>query len=481
MSLELKSNFKKFLLYFFDKIENAPDRVDRMEFKVLDFHNDIIGHLQNLVLDKDYYKLNSVNLAINIPPRHGKSMLVCYWVAWCYAINQGCNFIYTSYSMQLALTMSMQIKRIIQSEYYFALFPKTKLGKNETAAEKWKIKNGGTFKASSLGGELTGFGAGVGSKEFGGAIIIDDPLKPEDARYDRMRINAIAKYTETLKSRKNSVSNTPFVMIMQRLHLEDLTGYALKNETEQWKHVKYACLNEKTNTALWEEKMSSKILLNLKLADPKIFYGQYQQEPIIDGGNLIKTNWFKEYHLDELKNLRINKIFIVGDTAFKVKEYNDFSVLTVFATDGKSLFVLDMLKGKWEGTPLEAQVVNLWNKWKDIRLGVLNVKCQGLHVEDKASGIRLIQDLRSKGIPVFAVQRVKDKLSRFYEAELSFSGGRIFLPLHDFKVKQEIIAECSTFSADMSHKHDDVVDTLIDGVQIGLSKISNIWAMMGKD
>ena len=296
-----------------------------------------------------------------------------------------------------------------------------------------------------------------------------------------MRVNAIAKYTETLKSRKNSVSNTPFVMIMQRLHLEDLTGYVLENEAKQWKHIKYSCLNEETNTALWEEKMSSEILTHLKLSDPKIFYGQYQQEPIIDGGNLIKTDWFKEYHFDDLKTLRINKIFIVADTAFKVKEYNDFSVLTVFATDGKSLFVLDMLRGKWEGTPLEAQVISLWNKWKDTRIGMLNVKCQGLHVEDKASGIRLIQDLRAKSIPVFAVERVKDKLSRFYEAELSFSGGRIFLPLHDFKIRQEIIAECSAFSADMSHKHDDIVDTLIDGVQIGLAKSGNIWAMMGKD
>lgn len=482
-------SFEAFLVYFYDKVENPQRAKTRKQFVVKDFHKEIITHLQKIVLDENYKNSNSVNTIINIPPRHGKSTIMDYWVVWGYTINPYCNFIYTSYSQSLAHKMSQTIKDIMGCEEFKELYPEITFHKKKDAKGIWSLKNGGEFVATALGGQITGFGAGNIGNEFGGAIIIDDPLKPDDAKYPKKRQNALDYYTDTLKSRKNSPS-TPIVLIMQRLHTEDLTGHLLENEKKDWTHFKFKAVNEEKNTAIWEEVKSFRELAEIKISEPKIYYGQYQQEPIIEGGNLIKQNWFRYFNYEDTLKLRLNKVFIVGDTAFKTKEHNDYTVFTLFASDGVNLYVLDMIRGKWEATPMEAELTKLWDKWKNINIGFMSVKCQGIYIEDKGSGTGLIQTLKSKGMPIRDVERSnmyskdkrsKDKLTRFYEMELYFSSGRIYLPNWDLRIKQEIITECIRFTADMSHKHDDIVDTLIDGALIGLAKASNtLVSMYGK-
>lgn len=480
-----KTDFESFLVYFYDKLKNPKNATERKQFTVKFFHKEILRELQNLVLSNCGNTLevqSAINYLINFPPRHGKSTILCYWIAWCFTINLQCNFIYTSYSQGLVHKMSQEIKDIMECPEFVDMYPNIKFHKKKDAKGIWSIQGGGEFIATALGGQIVGFGAGNTATQFGGAIIIDDPLKPDDAKYPRKRQNALDYYNNTLKSRRNSIANTPIILIMQRLHVDDLAGYILENEPKDWKHYKYVAFDENKGQALWENVMSAKELMKLKLIDPKIYYGQYQQEPIIEGGNLIKAQWFRTFSLQDLATLMIKKVYIVGDTAFKTQEHHDYSVFTVFATDNLNVYILDMVRGKWEATPLHNALLELWEKWKSMPIGLNKVKCQGLHIEDKVSGTGLIQNFQREGIPITPIPRTqKDKSVRFSEVELYFSNGRVFLPSWDLKTKQEIIAECIQFTGDMSHKHDDIVDTLIDGVQIGLVRIHNtLISMYGK-
>ena len=131
--------------------------------------------------------------------------------------------------------------------------------------------------------------SGVSGDEFGGALIVDDALKASNVKSQAEMQNAIDYYNNTLKSRLNNQRKTPIIVIMQRLALEDLTGYLLENEPDDWDIIKLQGLNEDTGEALWEEKYPADELLKLKKINPFVYYGQYQQEPIVIGGSVIKT------------------------------------------------------------------------------------------------------------------------------------------------------------------------------------------------
>jgi predicted phage terminase large subunit-like protein len=154
-----------------------------------------------------------------------------------------------------------------------------------------------------------------------------------------------------------------------------------------------------------------------------------------------------------------------------VKEHNDFSVFSVWgvATDG--LYWLDMVKGKWEAPELRKKAVEVWEKWANFGKGN---QCTGLYVEDKSSGTGMIQDLqRYSGIPVIPVERNKDKLTRL-ESVLSYiEAGKVKLPRNNENMTKEIISESEAFTRNDSHSHDDIIDTMIDGIEIGL-RVPNV-------
>lgn len=432
----------------------------KREFIFKPFHLDIIKRLEALV----FGTAEKQNLLINMPPRMGKSQLMQYFIAWGYAINKQSNFILTSYGDSLVLKFSDTVKSIVDSELYRLLFS-VEIDKKNKAKEFWKTTDGGELRATSMGGTITGFGAGVMEDCWGGAMIIDDPLKADDYKSEAELANCIDFYTNTLKSRLNNTSKTPIILIMQRLSVDDLTGYILANEAENWEHVKYQGLDEDNETALWPEKVPVNTLLEWKKLLPFFYYSQYQQEPIILGGAVIKREWFNYYSVGKV--YEYTQIFIVGDTAMKVKQHNDYSVFGVFGvTDMGKLHLLDLVRGKWEAPDLKRQLVNLWNVW-------VEKGCSAVYVEDKASGIGLIQELKAlTGIPIIGLKADKDKLTRVEAALPHIEAGNLLLPCNEsYGNNPDILAECEAFTRDDSHKHDDIVDVLAYGVQQGLSKI----------
>ncbi|MGX2974478.1 phage terminase large subunit [Ursidibacter arcticus] len=228
-------------------------------------------------------------LIINIPPRYSKTEIaVVNFVAWCFGIVPDCEFIHASYSSTLAVNNSSNIRSLIQHEAYQEIFPNVTL--DSEAKNHWTTSQGGVFYATGAGGTITGFGAGKQRDGFGGAILIDDPHKADEARSEVMRQNVIDWFQNTVESRKNDPKNTPIIVIMQRLHENDLAGWLLNGGNgEEWELLCLPAIQD-DGTALWAEKHSIEQLRQMERAAPYMFAGQYMQRPAPLEGGVFKPS-----------------------------------------------------------------------------------------------------------------------------------------------------------------------------------------------
>ena len=227
-------------------------------------------------------------LIINVPPRYSKTELaVVNFIAWAMGRVPDAEFIHTSYSTALAVTNSAAVRGVIQHEAYADVFPGVRLASD--AQHHWRTTAGGVMYATGAGGTITGFGAGKHREGFGGAIIVDDPHKADEARSDVVREGVIDWFQNTLESRKNS-PETPIVLIMQRLHERDLSGWLLGGGNgEAWEHLCLSAWGD-DGAPLWPEKHSAEDLERMERASPYTFAGQYRQRPAPPEGGLFRPD-----------------------------------------------------------------------------------------------------------------------------------------------------------------------------------------------
>lgn len=283
-----------FTRYFFVKRYNRKFVVGE--------HHEIISAALERVFSGEISRL-----IINIAPRYGKTELaVKNFIAAGLALNPAAKFIHLSYSDDLALDNSEETKNIVQSEEYQQLFPEVQIKKDSKSKKKWYTTKGGGVYATSSAGQVTGFGAGTVDDEdadiseftdidnklmFGGALVIDDPIKPEDADSELVRSRINMRFDSTLSNRVNS-RNTPIVIIMQRLHEQDLCGYLQDNEKGKWTVVSLPSIKE-SGEALWPFKHTIEELNDLKDRNPIVFERQHMQNPMPISGRMYKT--FRTY------------------------------------------------------------------------------------------------------------------------------------------------------------------------------------------
>lgn len=225
------------------------------------------------------YRGEVTRLIINIPPRYSKTEILMKFIAWTMGHHPDAENIHVSYAAGLAVTNSAGIREEVQHEAYLDIFPQMRLGK--AADYHWTTSKGGVMYASGIGGTLTGYGAGKMREEWGGGIFIDDPHKADEAKSDVIRGGVLNFYDGTLKSRANDPARTPQVLIMQRLHEEDLAGYLLAGGSgEKWEHLNLSVWQDEADTQpLWPEKHSAEALRIMEKAAPYVFAGQYRQRP----------------------------------------------------------------------------------------------------------------------------------------------------------------------------------------------------------
>ena len=278
-----ETDFLFFVRYFFKK---------RFGYNfIVNSHHKVIADTLTRVVNGEITRL-----VINMPPRYGKTeMAVICFIAWCIAKNKSSKFIHLSYSDDLALDNSAQVKEIIQSEEFTDLWD-IELKKDSKSNKKWYTDTRGGVYATAAGGAVTGFGAGStdDSEGFGGAIIIDDPLKVDDADSDKQRDRVNNRLNTTIKSRVNS-RKTPIILIMQRIHDEDASGFVLDGGTnEHWEHLNISAETE-NGEALWPWKHTFEELQVMRKADKYTYSGQYLQQPIPDDGIYFTKDSFNWY------------------------------------------------------------------------------------------------------------------------------------------------------------------------------------------
>jgi predicted phage terminase large subunit-like protein len=416
------------------------------------FHKELCRTLERVVT-------GDINrLIINVPPRSGKTeVAVKAFIAWCMGIFPDAEFIHASYAQTLATANTAEIREIMSHEAFAAVFGAPKYRNDTNAKDHFKTKDGGHVYATGAGGTITGFGAGKMRDYFGGAIVVDDPHKAGEAASDTMRQNVLNWFTTTLESRKNS-RETPIILIMQRLHEEDLSGFLLDGGNgEKWHHLVIPAIDPDGNS-FWPENSNFEIdnLRRMEKSNSYVFAGQYMQRPAPIGGGIFKDSWWQYYTIEPAFEWR----GIYADTAQKTKEENDYSVLQCWGrTKEGQRYLIDQIRGKWESPELRDQARAFWNKHR----AVSNGKLRHMKVEDKVSGTDLIQTLRREGLPVLGVQRGTDKVTRALDAAPYVESGNVFLP-RNAPWLSDFLQEASYFP---NGKHDDQLDPMFDAVTDG--------------
>jgi predicted phage terminase large subunit-like protein len=334
-----------------------------------------------------------------------------------------------------------------------------------------------------MGCGITGFGAGKLREAFGGCIIIDDPLKAQDYRSPAARESAMAYINATLKSRRNrkDTPTTPMVLIMQRLHPQDPAGQLLQQERDQWTVVKIPAINE-LGESIWPGRIGLEELAMMKDVDPDTYWAQYMQEPSTSKTTIFKPEWWRYWRDRREMEKSITLKIITADTAFEEKTSADWSVFQCWGfVSGAGMVLLDQIRGQWGYPDLTKAVKLFWEKHSSSRpkeLGYSVTPATELWIENKASGISIIQTLRSVGIPARKWEpkdkTPKDKVGRAKHSTMPLAAGRIYIPdpkMLGFEWVDRFVNEATCFAADGGALNDDQVDAYTEA--------SSIWQERG--
>lgn len=401
-------------------------------------------------------------LIINIPPRCLKSMCSSvFWPAWLLANDPSRKIITASYSKDLGLKHSQDCRFVMQSHWYRSFFPDAAILKTQNTKSKFLTKLHGFRFTTSVNSTLTGEGA-----DF---IIVDDPQTPSQIFSKTGRQKTIRWFEQTLMSRLNDQKNGAIVVVMQRLHTNDLSGHLLRSN--QWellsipiinnKAIHYKCGNyvyqRTANEILDSRRYNAQTLQQLQheLGD-YAFNAQYKQEPHSAESSLIKKSWFKYFDCQSLLSSTPHmQIYQSWDCAIKDGAYNDYTVCLTVAHHNDSYYILDIFRGKVEYPKLKNIILHYYNKYQP----------KSVLIEDKASGQQIIQELRliqhkqeesRTPMQVIPVTPKYDKVTRLMLVSPIIANGQVILPSNT-----PWVGEFEDELLDFPHaKHDDQVDAL---------------------
>lgn len=440
----------------------------QMAFKTLEPYSQY-HHSPHIDLIADYlmqtYHGDKNNLIINMPPSMMKSLSVSVaYAAWILGKAPQTKIMCVSYSEDLARDLSMKTQKLMNAEFYKLLFPETIINSNRLTQLECFASVGGGRYAVSTGGAIAGFGVDI--------IIIDDPIKPTDANSKRLE-NCNRWFTENIYQRLNNKNTGSIIVVMQRVHENDLTGFLLSKQIN-WQHLSIPAIAEtdeyyklksgdvytrKLGQALHPQRESLKQLKQVKHnLSSTIFTVQYQQRPAPAQGSIIKAKWFMRHHETQYPQERYLKIIVQSwDTAISEKDSADYSVGITFAfykVHGVyRYYILDVIRKKMEFPKLLQTIKKARNKY-------YYVYPTHVVVEDIGVGKAVIQALEEQDIEIESHKPTGDKYTRLVTTTDVLETGQIYLPkqapwLDDF------IQELTHFP---NAKHDDQVDAFSQGL-----------------
>lgn len=459
-STACKESFVLFLRVFFLYTNQAP-------FIMADFHKTIAKTLEDV--SKGY--VDEKVIILNLPVGSGKSTIVELWKAWNYARNKDLAFAYVSHSQENVTKLSKEVRDIVDCDLYFKYFG-IELNDSEKAKTDWSLKDGslkGGLRARSVGsGSITGLDAGNPAvKGFNGALVCDDLMSAGNELYKNKRKLLEILFNRKLYTRRRT-PRTKTILIMQRLHKDDLTAYVIeKYKKDGVLVIKVPALKD-DGTSFWQRMKPVDELLNLKERDIYTFQAQYQQEPIESGGSVIDVDMFNFYRLEMLNTMQFEYKIITADTALtknKPKEQNsefssdtDYSVFQCWGVIGNNAYLIDTVKERIKVAMLRTEATAFFNKHND---GLI----RAFYIEDAVSGVGLAQELANDGLPVDDLQPAgRNKLTRCRNILMYLQLGMVYLP-EDASFTTDLLAECRDFTGEDGVGHDDQVDALVYAIE----------------
>lgn len=413
--------------------------------------------------DKEY------DLIVNIPPGTTKSTITTIvFPIWLWMNDPSIRIISNSYSLSVSIEHSMRSRDILDSDKFKTLFPEIRIRGDKSGKQHYENVFGGTRYAVSTGGSVTGSHAHI--------IINDDPQNPSQAGSESGRLVA-NEHTKTLSTRKVNKSLTPTILIMQRLHEKDVTGYMLEKKEGAIRHIKLPSeITEETRA--FPEYLNSKYIDGVYLDKNRLsranmdealmdlgsrgYNGQFLQNPTAEGGDIIKEEWIPiitrdEFNLLHYKNGEPFEFFL--DTAYTDKTENDPSGIIACCKIGNNLYITKAMKVRKEFPEL-LRFIPEWVKSNgyDSRSSV--------RIEPKANGLSVIQTLqRSTDLNVTKIPAPRDdKKARLNAVSAKIESGRVIIVEGSWN--DEFIHEVTSFP---NASHDEYVDVMVYAINHFLS------------
>ncbi|SFN24900.1 phage uncharacterized protein (putative large terminase), C-terminal domain-containing protein [Nitrosospira briensis] len=414
-------------------------------------------------------------LIVNLPPRHLKSHCISIaFVAWYLGHHPAGHVICASYGKDLAEKLARDCRAVMQSAWYRSAFG-TRISHLRQAVDDFMTTQQGTRMATSVGGVLTGRGADL--------IIIDDPLKPDEALSDTARKTVNGWYDNSLLSRLNDKEKGCIIVTMQRLHQDDLVGHVL--EQEGWEVLSLPAIAEEPQSfvingvfgrreyrraigeVLHPERESLALLERIRGSIGAYnFASQYQQSPVPLGGAIVKTRWLRYCEPADWPK-RFGRVVQSWDTANKATEFSDYSVCTTWGVHEHRFYLLDVFRKRMEYPELKKAAKELRHHYPAAKL----------LIEDKASGTQLIQELKREGI--YSIEPVlppagMDKIMRLYMHTTLFEEDKVILP----KYAPWLAGYVHELTGFPGGKYDDQVDSTTQALQYLKQRRSTIYDVL---
>lgn len=459
---KLQTDFYSFYLYINEDLRGADGfRTGKWEEELCDFFQYQL-----------YYRFLKGERPIATseePVQHGKSTKLRIFTAWLIGLHGDLKFNFYTSSDDLREKTQAEILNILNGGRYKAVFGNVIKKSNSLKVE---FNKGGQIDYRLMGEGNTGYPSHIS--------IIDDPYRnAEDALSPTIRAKVENRFRGDVMSRRQN--NTMVLVLHSRWHTHDLIGMLksdlyFKNKIISSRHP---AIDAEGNALFPEFRNIDFLREQEKALGNANFQALYQQNPIVEGGNLIKTEWFGRYNVIPSK---FDSIFIVADTAFSEKKSADNSAFGLFGTKGKDLYILD---GYCKKVIFPELCRDLKSFYQKALSAYSYIGVSGIYIENKGSGISLIQQLRAEGLPIRELQptvrnevlrrdQVADKYLRFNEVAADLESGYVFIP-ESAHWLLEFINECEAFTGGKQDEHDDYVDILIYALKIRRKTQKTDW------
>lgn len=435
---------------------------------------------------------NIRRLLINVPPGTMKSLLVnVFWPAWEWGPRNlpHLRYLATSHNMGNSARDNLKMRRLITSDWYKARWPEVKLTRDQN--EKINFETTATgFRIAAAAGGITG--------KRGDRVLVDDPHSVDSANSDALRSATVEWFLEAIPSRLNNPDASAIIVVMQRLHEDDVSGAILDRPELGYVHLmlpmRYesdrSCVTPLGNVdprvhegeLLFPKRYPEYSVRELEVSLASAASGQLQQRPSPKGGGILKREWWLLWDDNIARQCGLQSAasyppflfrIAVVDSAFTEKTENDPSACTVWGVwvDPRTRRHRLMLIYAW------ARHLDFAGLRRDVADTCRKFRVDRLVVEGKASGLSLAQEIRRMyADEPWSVHVVNpgalDKVARAHRASPTLENGVVFAPNRGWA--DRVIDECAKFPRG---KHDDLVDTVTMGINflrdVGILQLSD--------